>query len=208
MGVVDRERTLYEDVYDAVSKYSEESESPGKVHFPMFREMAGLSEIGSDLSILDAGCGSGFGALAMREAGFKKIVMCDITDFGLTAALEDSGIPFYQTPLWDSLHVVAASTFGRRFDYVYCCDVMEHIPKEFTMLVVSRLLDVTRTGLFLSISLRLDVHGRWVGKHLHQTVEQFIWWRDNLSSLAEMVECRDLLHTGTFLIRPRGYHAK
>ena len=200
MGIVARERTLYEDVYDSVAKYA--SESPGRVNFPTFLEMARISERERyRLSALDAGCGGGYGALEFKKAGFGKIVMCDITNFGL--ADEAADIPFYQTPLWDSLHVTTRSTLGGRFDYVYCCDVLEHIPKEFTMLTVSRLLEVARLGVFLSIAHRIDVHGLWVGKHLHQTVEQFTWWRDNLSALAEMIECRDLLSSGLFLLNPR-----
>lgn len=200
MGVVDRERALYEDVYDAVAKYA--VESPGVANFPVFKEMAEIPETGRyQLSVLDAGCGGGYGALEFKRAGFGRVVMCDITDFGICDEARD--IPFYQTPLWESLHRVASGTFGGKFDYVYCCDVLEHIPKEFTMLVVSRLLDVTRCGLFLSISHKIDVHGLWVGRHLHQTVEQFAWWRDNLSTIADIAECRDLINFGLFLLSPR-----
>lgn len=206
MGVVARERTLYEDVYDSVTKYA--IESPGKANFPTFLEMAGVPKVRFPLSALDAGCGGGYGALAFKEAGFGKVVMCDITDFGLAAEAKEAGISFYQTPLWDSLHLVAGSVLGRRFDYVYCCDVLEHIPKEYTMLVISRLLEVTRKGLFLSISHVRDVHGLWVGRPLHQTVESFVWWRDNLSVFGEMVECRDLMSFGLFYIRPGGRRAE
>lgn len=202
MDVVARERVLYEDVYDTVSRYA--IDSPGQANFPLFLEMAG--DVGvprSEMSILDAGCGGGYGALAFKEAGFGKVVMCDITDFGLSNEAKASGMLFYQTALWDSLHVVAGGTLGRCFDYVYCCDVLEHIPKEFSMLVVSRLLEVSRHGVFMSICHKLDVHGLWVGKHLHQTVESFNWWRDNLSVLGEIVECRDLLSNGLFLVRRR-----
>jgi hypothetical protein len=129
--------------------------------------------------------------------------MCDITDYGLCDEAKTADIPFHQTALWDSLHVIANGVLGRKFDYVYCCDVLEHIPKEYTMLVISRLLEVTKRRLFLSIAHKLDIHGLWVGKHLHQTVEQFTWWRDNLSTLADMVECRGLMNSGLFLLSPR-----
>lgn len=202
MGVVARERMLYEDVYDSITKYA--AESPGAANFSTFLEMVQVPIDKRHLmSALDAGCGGGYGALEFQKAGFGKVVMCDITDFGLSAEAKASGIRFYQTPLWESLHIVAGGTFGRSFDYVYCCDVLEHIPKEFTMLTISRLLDITRLNLFLSISHRTDVHGVWVGRHLHQTVENFVWWRDNLAAMAEIVECRDLLSYGLFLLRPR-----
>ncbi len=203
MGVVARERELYEDVYDAVAKYG--AESPGAANVPLFLEMAEIPEHARyRLSALDAGCGGGYGALALQKAGFGDVAMCDITDYGLCAEAKAAQIDFFQTPLWEPLGPAAGYLFGGKFDYTYCCDVLEHIPKEYTMLVISRLLEVTRTGLFLSISHKMDIHGLWVGKHLHQTVEQFTWWRDNLAALAEVAECRDLLNFGLFLLKPRG----
>jgi hypothetical protein len=80
---------------------------------------------------------------------------------------------------------------------------MEHIPPAFTMLVVARLLEVARSGAFFSISLVPDAFGAWVGKPLHQSVQSFTQWRDQLATLGEVLECRDLLTTGVYFVRPR-----
>jgi hypothetical protein len=31
----------------------------------------------------------------------------------------------------------------------------------------------------------------------------FVWWRDQLATVGELVEARDLLHAGAFLVRAR-----
>jgi hypothetical protein len=130
--------------------------------------------------------------------------MCDVTDAGLSEAAR--ALPFRQICLWHDLEPVVRNfdMWGRsRVDYVYCTDVLEHIPPTFTMLVVQRLLDVSRRGVFLSIALVHDQFGPWVGTPLHQTVQSFVAWRDQLSELGEMVECRDLLNTGIYFLRSR-----
>jgi len=69
------------------------------------------------------------------------------------------------------------------------------------MLVVSRLLAVARRGVFLTISTQPDACGVWVGKPLHQTVESFVWWRDQLRTMGQLTDARDLLTAGAYLVR-------
>lgn len=185
--IIEQQRSTYSEAW-GIEQYAEHS--PGEHHVAMFLEMAKV--LGQGYSVLDAGCGSGKGALALKAAGCQ-VQMCDITAEGLVE--EAKAFPFYQACLWHPL--------GPRVDYVYCCDVLEHIPTEFTMLTVSRLLEVARRGVFLSISLVPDVFGNWVGKPLHRTVQSFNWWRDNLNAIGKVTESRDLLHTGIYFVRPR-----
>jgi hypothetical protein len=81
--------------------------------------------------------------------------------------------------------------------------VLEHIPTPFTMLVASRLLEVARKGVFLSISLMPDQFGVWVGESLHKTVQTFPQWKAQLDTVGRLVEARDLLHCGLFWVEPR-----
>jgi SAM-dependent methyltransferase len=170
---------------------------------PLFMEMSGTT----GGSVLDAGCGSGKGALALAARGFR-VVMCDVTDAGVMPAA--TALPFVRASLWNDLvtaigmEIEQTATYDTpQVDYVYCCDVLEHVPTEFTMLVLSRLLDVARHGVFLSIALVPDGFGVWVGETLHQTVRDFCWWRDRLRDLGELVECRDLINTGVYFVRAR-----
>jgi hypothetical protein len=99
--------------------------------------------------------------------------------------------------LW---HDLRGLTVGP-FEWVYCTDVLEHIPTAFTMLVVSRLLEVAEEGVFLSVSFVPDQMGVWIGETLHETVQPFTWWRDALNEVGEVVEARDLLGKGAFLVK-------
>jgi 2-polyprenyl-3-methyl-5-hydroxy-6-metoxy-1,4-benzoquinol methylase len=191
MSLVTTERQTYEHMW-ALSAYSENS--PGETWLPLFLDMARPSV---NAFVLDAGCGSGKGALALRAAGCR-VMLCDLTEAGLLP--ETAGLPFLKAVLWDDLRpFFDIATEGHGFDYVYCCDVLEHIPTPFTMLVISRLLEAA-PKVFLSISLMPDQFGVWVGKPLHQTVQTFPQWRDQLNTLGRVVEARDLLHTGVYLV--------
>lgn len=197
--VADRERILYEDVYDTIPTYRDFS--PGELYASMFAQM--VRERGWNHGyILDAGCGTGKGAVALAKQGMPVHLMCDLTYFGVIE--EAFQIPFKEAVLWlPLLPQLGWPGLGSRFDLVYCCDVMEHLPKEFTMLAVARMLEVARHAVFFSISLAHDRMGAWLGKSLHKTVEPFTWWRDALSEVGVLEESRDLLNTGIYLVRPR-----
>lgn len=183
--VVLRHQRLYTDVWAAAPGYGDHA--PGEHHVSFFLEMTQAVSG----SVLDAGCGSGKGALALAARGFD-VRLCDLTAEGLTP--EARVLPFATTCLWHDLPTA---------DYVYCCDVLEHIPPEYTMLACRNLLAAARQAVFLSISLVPDQFGAWVGQSLHVSVQAFTWWRDRLADLGELVECRDLGATGVYVVRPR-----
>jgi SAM-dependent methyltransferase len=195
-GLIAQERATYAEMW-AVDEYA--AFSPGETYVPMFLDMAGISEGQAwPGSVLDAGCGAGKGALALAQRGFR-VTLCDLTDAGLLPDVRGAlTLPFHQAVLWHDLRPVV----GQWFDYVYCCDVLEHVPPQFTMLVIHRLLQVARKGVFLSISLMPDGFGPWVGKSLHQSVQTFPQWKQQIEAIATVQEARDCLHTGVFYLRP------
>jgi len=191
MNVVNRERMLYEEVW-GIPGYGDFS--PGEQYLPAFLDMLAIQPVVAapprDCTVLDAGCGSGKGALALQQAGFT-VTCLDITDEGLLPEAER--FPFIESPLWEPL--------APTHDYVYCTDVLEHIPPQFTMLVVQRLREAATCGVFLSISLVPDQFGVFLGQPLHQTVQPYSWWLENLSTLGEVIESRDLGITGLYFLR-------
>jgi 2-polyprenyl-3-methyl-5-hydroxy-6-metoxy-1,4-benzoquinol methylase len=198
MSISRQEAELYETMW-GVPAYS--TFSPGATYAPIFLDLTG-DRLCFGHKVLDAGCGSGKGALALHAMRDDlDIRLCDLTPEGL---VEDArAFPFYRAVLWQSLKGIGPYVHGGKYDWVYCTDVLEHIPTPFTMLVVSRLMEVAREGVFISVSLMPDSFGVWVGKPLHQTVQSFVQWRDQFAELADVEEARDLLGTGVYLLRPR-----
>jgi 2-polyprenyl-3-methyl-5-hydroxy-6-metoxy-1,4-benzoquinol methylase len=194
MSVTATETEKYAELWQSVGTYGEHS--PGVEALPLFLQMIG-PERGT---VLDAGTGSGKGAIALAAEGFQ-VTCCDVTNAGMVP--EAKGFPFHAVSLWTDLWPIARATGhpGRsRFDYVYCTDVLEHIPPQFTMLAIDQMLRVAKQALFLSVCLRADGFGAWIGQPLHQTVQPFTWWRDSLKELGTIVEARDLLTDAAFLV--------
>lgn len=142
-------------------------------------------------SVLDAGCGRGVAGLKLIEAGMA-VSFLDITRTALDPEVNQK--TFIEATLWGRWQ-------GNRFwDYGFCVEVMEHLPTEFTMLAAARLIDACQTTWF-QIAFEPDKWGPMVmGKNLHLTVMPFVWWLDRLSALGKIVEARDLLRTGLFLV--------
>jgi len=202
--LLDIERDKYQDVWTSIDTYADYA--PGAVRVPMFLDMAFREFEGrmpSEFTVLDAGCGSAKGGLALSTLGFH-VTLCDVTPAGIVT--EAQHLPYHDACLWTDLSPLARGVGhpGRtRFDVVYCCDVLEHVPPQFTMLAIDQMLRVARHGLFLSISLQPDNFGAWIGEPLHQTVMPFTWWRDSIRELGDLVEARDLQKDGVFFVRHR-----
>ena len=65
------------------------------------------------------------------------------------------------------------------------CDVMEHMPPEYVMLVLDRIISACRMTWF-TISFVPDEFGQAIDQSLHLTVQPFTWWREHLASLAHL----------------------
>lgn len=192
MALTALETARYAEVWDSLDKYG--NFAPGEEYLPIFLELLN----GQRGTLLDAGTGSGKGALALQAAGFD-VVACDLTDEGLTPEAR-ANVTFRQACLWRPLRPVLPRGY---VEWVYCTDVLEHLPTQFTMLAIEQMLRVATRGLFLSVCLVPDQAGVWIGHQLHQTVQPFVWWRDSLAELGTIVNGRDLITTATFLVSPR-----
>ncbi len=182
----EQEREKYADVWQ-IPQYHDFSH--GEFHSEMFMEITGATP---GESVIDFGCGTGKGGKALKKRGLKPTYL-DLVRVGNLR-------PFREQSLWQPIHGL--------WDYGLCCDVLEHLPCEFTMLAVSNMLKAVG-GLFLSICFEDESFSEMVGKPLHLTVRPFTWWRDNLREIGELVEARDLspplqkrdLQVGIFYLR-------
>jgi len=200
MSIIEHEKDVYENAW-ALEAYG--TYSPGELFLPMFLELTKPESLtyvslGCPVrkpTVLDAGTGSGKGALALEAANFD-VTCCDLTPSGLIPEAEK--FTFHEVSLWSDLRAKLGT-----YDYVYCCDVMEHIPPEFTMLVAQRVIDCCKHGTFFTIALTPDSFGVWVGRQLHQTLRDYQWWREALSELGRVEDARDLQQAGVYYVRPR-----
>lgn len=201
-SIQQRETDTYAELWGSVSAYRRNS--PGEQFAGVFHGI--VNDAGA--TVLDAGCGEGRGMVGLAKLGYR-VAGLDITDAGLSA--EAKAHPFLRETIWNDLrpavyllHVGHPEVFAADgVDYIYCCDVLEHLPTQFTMLAVDQLLRVAKKGVFLSIFFIQDGYGPWVGRHLHLTVQPFVWWRDALREIGSVVDARDCHEFGLFYVRAR-----
>ncbi len=184
-SVLEHERSKYEKAW-ALPDYK--GKSPGRTYVEIFEDMVN-PQPGDCL--IDLGCGEGEGGKALTERFGVNVTYLDFVK------VEGVPDPFIEQTLWAPL-----PSRNPPWKYGYCCDVMEHIPPEFTMLTVRCIMDACET-VFFSISFIPDRFGKHIGETLHVTIMPFIWWRDQLSEMGELIEARDLLGEGVYLVTRR-----
>ncbi len=171
------ERKKYEKAwaFDSYGAYS-----PGEQMARVFRQLCRKPG-----TLVDIGAGSGKGGAALADRW-------DVTLLDFVEA-HDTELEF-----------VRANVFGRwpdrRWDYGFCCDVMEHIPPERVDRTLAN-IHAHCARVFYSICLREDHFGRVVGEELHLTVQPFTWWRDKLKHHGELLDARDCIDTAIFWVQ-------
>lgn len=154
--------------------------SPGEVYSGMFGDIAKPK---AGQTVIDLGCGVGAGGKALADKYNLVVTFLDLVNVRKGPTLVQ--------PLWQPI--------GGSYDYGYCCDVMEHVPPEFSMLVAANILASCKRAFF-SISFLPDYFGRVVGEPLHMNVQPFAWWRDRLGEIGEVIDARDLIGEGVFYV--------
>lgn len=162
---IEQEREKYRRMWTEVRGYR--STSPGEKLVPLF---LALSSAKPGDTVLDAGCGPGRAALKLQEAGLNAY-MLDITPEAPDR--EARILPFIQACLW-------SRAVWPDYDWVYCCDVLEHIPPEHVSATLDNLRDMTKKGAFLQIALFADGWGNKIGETLHLSVHDQDWWKERI----------------------------
>lgn len=98
-------------------------------------------------SILDAGSGSGRDLLRFREKGFKAIGI-DVSNALVQLARTYAGVPCHQMRLEDVKYV-------ERFDAVWACASLLHLPKSALVEVIRRLGGALKTGGVIFASMQI-----------------------------------------------------
>ena len=136
-------------------------------------------------TVVDLGCVAGAGGLALARKGLK-VAYVDLVK------INEELLPFNQQSLWSPIY--------GHWKYGYCCDVMEHIPTQFTALVLHNAL-VACEVVFFNIAFLPDRCGALINDDLHLTVKPFLWWKDTIEEMGELVHGRDLISSGIFIVK-------
>lgn len=127
--------------------------------------------------VIDFGCGTGRGALKLKEHGCDMLLL-DFTDN--SRDLPAKTLPFKRADLTQPLEIEPA-------EYGYCTDVMEHIEPEKVEDVINNIM-AKCNKCFFQISTVPDSMGVLIGQDLHLTVRPLVWWEDLFTSLGFSVE--------------------
>ena len=185
------------DRYDAIWKVPAYSEvSPGEGLSSMF---VSIAKPKAGETLIDLGCGRGAGGLELDGSYGLNVTYLDV--------VKVMGVPepHICQSLWEPIR--PRSKRKPKWDYGYCCDVMEHLPKEFTMLAVKNMLAVCEKVFFCIAFLpdrsgpkHTDIGFAVGAGQLHHTIENFVWWRDRFEEICTLINARDLMGRGVFYV--------
>jgi ubiquinone/menaquinone biosynthesis C-methylase UbiE len=173
MDYAETERVKYNRMWTEVPGYR--NHSPGEALVSRFLKLA---EPKPGETLIDIGAGTGRAALKLQEAGLA------VTMFDISPSAPDNnakGLPFIEGCVWRD--------FPGEFDWVYCTDVMEHLPTEHVDESLDTIARVARKGAYFQIALWQDGFGKRIGEVLHLTVKTSDWWEAKLGKRWDSVKC-------------------
>lgn len=140
--------------------------------------------------VIDFGCGTGRGALKIKEAGCD-VFLVDFADNCRDPAAQE--LPFMVADLTKPL------TLRARFGY--CTDVMEHIPPVDVRTVVANVMGCVDEAFF-QIATVPDFAGACINQDLHLTVQPSGWWKQLFEDMGYSVPWNEVQETtATFVVR-------
>ncbi len=181
------ERDKYNEIWE-IPEYS--NFSPGFRNVERFMKVIDPKE---GETIIDIGCGQGIAGLEFEKLGLR-VWYLDLVKKQLKSEVDKGR--FIESPIWGDWRFPHS---GRKWDYGFCCDVMEHIPEEYTMLCLDRIVSNCKICWIL-ISLIEEGMGLAIGETLHMTVRSFDWWLMRLGTLGKVLDARDLLNGGLYVV--------
>lgn len=151
--------------------------SPGEDLAPLFLALI-KKEVETGERLIDFGSGSGRAAkeFALQEL---HVDLVDISPFSLDPEIEllrkiDKRIQFYEACLWDLPENL------KEAPWIFCCDVMEHIPEKKIDCVLQNMARLMQKKGFFSICMKEEQCRGQLDFDLHLTVKPMQWWKEKL----------------------------
>jgi hypothetical protein len=101
------------------------------------------------------------------------VTQMDITATALDPEVRALNLPFLEASLWEMPLLF-------KFDWIFCTDVLEHLPTDKVDDALDALAKITGKGAFLQIALFADGMGYDIGEKLHLTVKPSAWWKEKI----------------------------
>jgi SAM-dependent methyltransferase len=140
-------------------------------------------------TIYDLGCGTGRATRFFANAQMYAIGV-DVTDRGLT-----HDIRFEKRCLWQAGDLAP-------FDWVYCVDVLHHIPRARIEATLDAMASLGTRGGFLEIGLELGTLGIPSAPLAHPTIEPAEWWRQAIAKRWRIVHAQTVAARLEVLVAP------
>ncbi|NGX38624.1 MAG: hypothetical protein K1000chlam2_01799 [Chlamydiae bacterium] len=153
--------------------------SPGEAFVPFFFE-GFKGELRAGQTLIDFGCGTARVTKDFLSKGLN-ITLVDISPYSLDEEIRHAltlfanQVHFVQACLWQLPDELKSAY------WIYCCDVLEHIPEDYVDTVLEQIAKRMRFGGYFSICLQEDLSGKKLGHPLHLTVREKAWWEEKLS---------------------------
>lgn len=171
-----QEKKKYEKMWDVPSY---RHTSPGYICLEILFDHFG-KEIESGQSITDFGCGMGLTTMTFLEKGLK-VQLVDIATNCLQDKIEallllaSDKVSFTQASLWDLPKSLPPT------DWIYCVDVLEHIPTEKVDDCLIHMKNRCLKGGVLQVFLIDEPYGDLIEEKLHLTIKPLEWWKEKIS---------------------------
>ena len=121
-------------------------------------------------SLVDIGAGTGRAGQKLSHAGLR------VTLLDCCPEANETPLPCLEVILWDLPATLP------RFDWIYCVDVMEHIPTEYVEQTLDHMVKLTGKGGYLQVCCVPDNCGKLIKETLHLTIQPAEWWAQHVAA--------------------------
>lgn len=189
MTIEAQEREKYRKMW-AIPRYR--LSSPGLVAVDAFMTACQPSP---QETVVDLGCGTGRAGLSLWKRGL------DVTLVDCCPEANETALPFHEAILWD-----LPGSLGP-FDWIYCVDVLEHLPTEYVERTLAQFAHITTKGGYLQIALTQDWCGKMIRDVLHLTIRPVSWWHERIDRYWTVKDAKaDGTYYRVVIGEPKGVH--
>jgi len=173
--VAQEEKRKYDLLWTKIPGYRDIS--PGQDLAPLFLALI-KKELEEGQKLIDFGCGTGRAAKEFL-AHHLHVQLVDISPKCLDPEMQfllqiDKRLQFHEACLWDLPETIKSSP------WLFCCDVMEHIPENQVDEVLKNMALRMENKGFFSIYLKEELCRGVLEFPLHLTVRPLEWWSEQL----------------------------